>query len=326
MPYRTNAPRTRNYGRNFSKRSYNYQKEIEKGIREGNPISSPEQWGLMQAVASGASRVKGISQAIAEEMIRKTPRKLRSKFAKELARIRHNPSVVKKNGEYWFKSIMGELGPYKTEGEAWRKGWQLFREYQGKMHNPSSSDVDEMVKKFHGREPQEVIEVDEHETYRGDNAVLGLIEEMTVLSPSRRLIDITFEEGEQPYLTCGGSKDSKLELINGDQHLDVKENGLVPIGYVVILAYSSDKHHLEDSNGDEASYDHFFGEASYKEWGFDRNKYEDSDVYLKVIMDAGLVDKAIEQEILPMIVYDCENEKILLVGGKYRIEDVGIVN
>ena len=40
----------------------------------------------MQAVASGTAKVKGISQEIAEKLVRETPAGVRSKFAKLLAK------------------------------------------------------------------------------------------------------------------------------------------------------------------------------------------------------------------------------------------------
>lgn len=34
-----------------------------------------------------------------------------------------NASVIQRGGKYYFKSFMGETGPYRSEPEAWRRGW-----------------------------------------------------------------------------------------------------------------------------------------------------------------------------------------------------------
>lgn len=52
------------------------------------PVESPDQWGLMQAVRAGRARTKGISEAVAEEFILKTPKAKRKKFAKASAKKR----------------------------------------------------------------------------------------------------------------------------------------------------------------------------------------------------------------------------------------------
>lgn len=61
------------------------------GKRKTNPLKTSEQYGLMQAVASGTAKLRGISQDVAEKLIHETPAKLRSKFASQLAK-RRNPN------------------------------------------------------------------------------------------------------------------------------------------------------------------------------------------------------------------------------------------
>jgi hypothetical protein len=47
------------------------------------PIQSGKQFRLMQAAAHGGLRGAGPSKAVAEEFLRKTPKKKKSMFAKE---------------------------------------------------------------------------------------------------------------------------------------------------------------------------------------------------------------------------------------------------
>jgi len=251
----------------------------------------------MQAVASGAARVKGISQHIAEEMIKATPKGVRSRFARELAgRRKSNPSVFQRDGKWWFKSVMGEVGPFNSEGAAWRKGWTSFRETKGRMYNPDGddiSDVEEMSEKFHGRKPVEVIDVDEVETFDGAMVALGDLTEMDIEGvDGKSEITISFKV-DRPKLCCDAGGQN-LEIIGGDQGLEIEGTNrrIVNIGYVVSICYTSDKFHLDDSNGEVCEYEHHFSEESKGE--------------------------------LPMLTYDCVNSKLTLVGGSYSIVAEGI--
>ena len=296
--------------------------------RQANPTTSASQYGLMQAVASGATKVKGISQHIAEEMIKATPKGVRSRFARELASKRKsNPNVFQRDGKWWFKSVMGEVGPFNSEGAAWRRGWGSFRETKDKMHNGVIDDlldtetmqgikhtmeygmyrhktnpdgdmsgVEEMSEKFHGRKPIETIDVDEVETFDGAMIALGDLTEMDVEgTDGKSEITISFKV-DRPKLCCD-AEGQNLEIIGGDQVLEIEMDGkrarTVPIGYVTSICYETDKHHLDDSDGEMAEYQHEFGEEGGE---------------------------------LPLLVYDVVDAKLMLVGGSYTIEDVGIRN
>ena len=120
-----------------------------------------------------------------------------------------------------------------------------------------------------------------------------------------------------------------LEIVGGDQHLDFGEGwdtskNEVNLGHVYLIAYCTDKHHLEGSNGVPESYEHFFGEEFYKHKGYKMDDYKDSDEFFEDLLDDGIVEEAIQEGYLPTMVYDTVNEKIRLVGGKYTIEDVGL--
>ena len=65
-----------------------------------NPIVSSSQYGLMQAVASGVAKVKGISKQVAEKLIQETPASIRSQFAREVAATR-NPEKMLYAIEVW---------------------------------------------------------------------------------------------------------------------------------------------------------------------------------------------------------------------------------
>jgi len=61
-------------------------RKIEREMREAglrNPAESASQYRLAQAVLSGTSRIKGMSKKFAQEIVDRTPKKLRSLFMKQ---------------------------------------------------------------------------------------------------------------------------------------------------------------------------------------------------------------------------------------------------
>lgn len=254
----------------------------------GNPVESAEQWGLMQAVARGTARVKGITKAVARKFIRETPPELRSEYAKELARRKRNPDDI---------------------GEA-----------------------EEISRDWHGRDVREEYDIEEIEHYDEAVAHLADLEELGILGPDLEEKFLIRFKKDRPKVCAPNRKN--IEFIGGDQHLDLGELDLsdsddkkmLPLGYSYQIVYEADKHHLQGSTGVIEPYEHFWGEEFYKENGLDQDAYESSDDFFDAVQDEGLHIAAIEAGILPMVVYDTVNEKILLVGGKYDIRDVGIVN
>ncbi len=191
--------------------------------------------------------------------------------------------------------------------------------------NPSKADleeVEEMSRQFHGREPKEILDVDEVESFDPNQAMIGELEELGVLNSDMSQWLITFKKN-RPMLTCDG-KGENLEIIGGDQELEIEDGKRkVSLGYAYSIVYETDKHHLEGSNGYPEPYEHFFGEEYYRSNGYEVDD-RGGDVFFEKVMAMGLVLKAIEKGYLPVVVYDKVDAKILLVGGKYKVEDVGI--
>lgn len=230
---------------------------------------------------------KTISQQLAEDMMRKTPPNKRSKFAKELAKRRRNPEDE-------------DLGRAKRVSEDW-----------------------------HGRKSRNITEVEEVERYQDTLAELADLEELGVLNQQLERWQILFKI-DRPKVAAD-LKQKNLEFVGGNQSLDfdnkyTKGKNEILVGYCYQIVYESDKHHLEGSNGYPESYEHFFGEEFYKKQGYSVEDFKTSDDYFEAMLEEGVVEKAIELGYLPIIVYDCVNCKIRLVGGKYDIQDVGIVD
>jgi hypothetical protein len=193
-----------------------------------------------------------------------------------------------------------------------------------------SPEVEDLSKEWHGREVKGHREVEEIETFEEDLVDLGELEELGIWGADGNLFTITFKK-DRPTLCCDG-EGKNLEIVGGDSHLDLDDEGiehigkiLIPLGYVYSIVYETDKHHLEGSNGYPESYEHYLGEEYYKK-SLDPNKYKDTGKWFADLMGMGIVDKARDKGLLPIAVYNQTDQKILLSGGDYEITELGIKN
>ncbi len=224
-------------------------------------------------------------------------------------------------------------GESNSRFDKWAKG-RKSKWARGKK-NPServSPEVEDMSKEWHGRGNKYTTDVEEIETFEEDVAELADLEELGVIKANRKdTFDITFKKG-RPKLCCDG-EGHNLEIIGGNQELDLDgirinhgDKVLVPVGYVCRIVYETDKHHLEGSTGYPEPYEHYFGEEYYKS-KIDPDGYGDNmDKWFEDLLLEGWVDKAIDKGLLPIMVYNQTDNKILLTGGEYEVKDVGISN
>lgn len=197
--------------------------------------------------------------------------------------------------------------------------------------NPSN--VEDMSRDWHGRGSQNETDIEEVESYEEDLAELADLEELGVLASNLKdEWNICFKSN-RPKLACD-AKGHNLEIIGGDQYLEVEgfreasRNGkkVVPLGWLVRIVYETDKHHLEDSNGSPESYEHYFGEDYYQKKFAEIDDYDTPDEWWEAAKETGVVRKAVNGGIIPMLVYNVEDSKFVIVGGKYEVKDVGIRN
>lgn len=171
----------------------------------------------------------------------------------------------------------------------------------------------QLTKAFHGRDVREEIDVSEQELYATEMAVLGILVELNITrDEGKSAIPIRFEtrQGQQYkkdwVFACAPDEDN-IEFIGGNQEIgnvsklvDINGKRYLKLGHAESIVYLADKHHLQDSDGNEAEYQHEFGKKSM--FGFGKVKGR------------------------PLVVYDVLNKTIKLVGGSYTIRDVGIVD
>lgn len=226
-----------------------------------------------------------------------------------------------------------DAASYSVAATALEKARGLFKSkrYKGrKKKNPGVDEATEISEGWHGREVRKITKILESETFEDTVAELADLDDLGILDPQMETYHIEFSK-KKPKI-CATSV-SNIEFIGGDQHLELGDVGvesdgkvLVPLGYSYYVNYTTDKFHLEGSNGYPEGYQHFWGEEFYKENIDDQENYDTSDDWFDACLDQGLVEEAIELGLLPMVVYNKTDCKILLVGGKYKVTDLGIEN
>lgn len=142
---------------------------------------------------------------------------------------------------------------------------------------------------FHGRPVRKVTGYELQEKYQDNLANLGRLLRLDVETDDEETIRLEFHTNVRVMSSPNGRQ---LYFVGGKQKLNVEETGkdLVTIGFVSEIEYhtSKDFHDFEP-----VDYSHEFGE---------------------------------ESGILPTLLYDVLNQRMLLSGGNYRVERPGIID
>ena len=173
----------------------------------------------------------------------------------------------------------------------------------------SETNARKVAEGFHGRKSRGVTDIGEEYRYPKNLAELGKLVELMVMDEERKYsVPIMFNRNRvnETVLVTSTSDREQIVFVGGDQKLDWKKvlreldreappsgRQYVELGEVYSIACFADKHHLEGPEEQKkgVEYEHEFGE----EGGYP-----------------------------PRLVYDTLNEKMMLVGGSYTVEDVGI--
>ena len=195
------------------------------------------------------------------------------------------------------------------------------------IRNPDTAlyEAEEMVRKFHGREPKHITEIIERETYDDTLPVYGQLLELNISTDDGKgYVPIVFckMNGKFPKLpleemvqVCGDVGGRNLYFKDGDQFLDIEKlaklglvdpeclenpKDIILIGPVWSIVYFTDKHHLEGPAYQKkgAPYQHEFGEE------MDKGEYGEQ----------------------PTLMYDARNSMIFLSGGSFEVRENGIWN
>lgn len=173
----------------------------------------------------------------------------------------------------------------------------VFR--NGRRANPDDAELQRaegLFEEFHGKEPREILEMQESSEMRGDYAALGDLIELTMIAPNGEHVLISFKndgvrvasspEGSQLYL-LGGNQDisGHLGMFGADESKD-----LIDLGEAKQIVYEAAKW---QTNFDLQEWKHDFGE---------------------------------ESGVRPRGFYDQLKQRIFFAGGNYQVKRPGIVD
>lgn len=167
----------------------------------------------------------------------------------------------------------------------------------GTVRNPEGTDeAAGLYEKFHGKEPGEILEMQESDAARQTYTALGDLQELVIDAPSGK-VKIGFDPSDRVKVASApGGK--QLYLLGGNQNLDSQLDrfgsdagkDFVELGAAVQITYRARK---SMDNFQMVDYYHDLGEETHEP---------------------------------PMAFYDRLKRRIFLAGGRYRVEAPGIIN
>lgn len=217
--------------------------------------------------------------------------------------------------------------------------------------NPSHGSARDMAEAFHGRQVDNIIEIDELEREPTKLAVIGDLENLVVVPfdskskarPEEFEIEFKAKTEDELVRVCTDKNGQQIYFIGGDQDLHDfvhKISGTKPLQRFLILGwcrsiqYWTDKHHLEESD------DPWFTVKVTEPNGaieiVEKDLHEDEARELAKELKEGDSELCVEYGVAynhefgeqggnwPTLVYDLNNKKLMLAGGTYEVRDVGI--
>lgn len=211
---------------------------------------------------------------------------------------------VSKDGRTWLNRVTKKTdgsGPAIFVGwDSILKKWVVERAAGKNPRRKNPEDelaaAEDLYEEFHGREPREILEMQESSEQRGDYTGLGDLIELTMIAPGGELVQIAFGDdgvrvasspnGQQLYL-LGGNQDisESLRLFGADESKD-----LVDLGEAKQIVYDASKW---QTNFTAQDWKHDFGE---------------------------------ESGVRPRGFYDQLKRRIFFAGGNYKVTRPGIVD
>lgn len=243
-----------------------------------------------------------------KERVERMPKPIRDVFENKTRHHHHNPS----RQHYGIRWDAGNVtGSYNSRAIAER----VLRSFHGKgkvialnpsplrRRNPVDAETAREIRTgFVDRESRRYIVMDEPHIPPGDYAELGILFSLAVKPANGGEVrDLEFNSGihvisdttrRQIYFAGGNQRltERELQIFTGEAANNVELGGCREIIYV------AKKYHPEVGNaaaGRAVEWRHKFGE---------------------------------ESGAIPQLWYDTKNDRLLLRGGEYRVEDAGIVN
>ena len=257
------------------------------------------------AAASGARSPRGVCAAAGRK-------KYGAKKFQQMAaagRRKKNPDRTNANQRSGRRAVAGRRSTKRANTARLQRSLQKvaihFRRLKnsGTRRNPEDSAI-ERYEFFHGRPPDEVVEVETDRFYHSNLSGIGKLVSLKIFA-----IDGTREVTLDRFGACYLSQDEKglqLYIRGGDQKVSLADFGITRpheleiLGALLSVVYFTRKDHLTPETGGTANYDHAFG-SKPEEFVFGRHGSR-----------------------LPLVGYDVRNQLLSIQGGGYELPDVGI--
>ena len=291
---------------------------LKKVGREYKKVSNPGRGAFERCVrsvaASGtAASPRGVCAAAGRKKY--GAKKFQAMAAAGKRRAAKNP-LFRKFGS-WTDAPRGKGGkrgklPPKPKPRGF--GSRSVTKSVGKLHrkkrnprNPVDAAA-ETYEKFHGRPPEEIIEVEETVHEHSVLSGIGKLHSLTIIGVNRARVELS---GFGGALLAQNEAGTQLFIKGGDQKVDLDAFGITRphenevLGFAVEVGYDTRKDHLGSAGGAGARHIHVH------EFG-DLDQIDRSD------------PRRQKGSRLPVVTYDVVNEKLAFVGGGYDLPEVGI--
>jgi len=219
--------------------------------------------------------------------------------------------VAAKGGAYSPRGVCASAGRKKYGKAKFQRMAAAGKARAKKTRSNPEGAAAERYEYFHGKAPEEVIEITtpihEHTVLSG----IGKLRRLVILAVDG-VTEVTLD-GFKGALLAQDEKGRQLFIEGGDQSVNLPDFGLSKkhaheqelLGAVTDVVYFTDKRHLQPEDGGLANYAHPFGKRRVHDANGDRHV---------PIIGARL----------PVAIYDVRNKLIKLAGGTYDLPEVGI--
>jgi hypothetical protein len=262
--------------------------KVSRAFEKKNPAKSAAQYRLAQAVLAGTARQQSMTKKAAQEIISKTPPKLRAQFMR----------------------VTGGT----VNGVRARNPEELGR--KAKL-------AAELSEKFHGRPADEFERVIEYEHVDTDKAKLGDLVRLVIDTPTGKVFTLNFSQRPRDVvrLATRPIKNEKGEVIGkqlyfvgGDQEVNLKAMGMGGPEWVRDRMELGRLHHFPKKANE--------GSIVY------RTKKQMHNLKLTDYWHRAGEESVgkVGQAALPLVIYDHRNKHLELAGGQYYVDAPGIIN
>ncbi len=267
-----------------------------------NPAKSAAQYRMAQAVLSGTAKYGNMPRKVAQEIVDRTPAKLRSAF---------------------MKANRGCVNGVRVEGG---------KRKPGKRKRNPEADAKALSEKFHGRPATSTRVITEKRHVHKHLTELGKLVRLVIDTPTGLVAVVNFNTTNPKRIVylSSSEKDPKtgklvgkqLYFKGGDQEVNLKQMGMDDDLWIRDRMELGRLHEFKRGepliiNGEQVK-----GSITYMTRKAHDN-YKLIDYWHRAGEETG---RKVGPAARPLVIYDYRNKKLELAGGQYTVDAPGIIN